>query len=134
LYYEDDFLASAVVENGVAKFNFPAVVNLDTIFVTATKQNMQPYYGIVEVVNGIPFSVNDLAKYNIAVYPNPVTSFVRIADKENKVTLTELFDMNGRLLLQTEETQIDMSQLSSGIYQLRLHTKEAVLTTSVRKQ
>jgi gingipain R len=134
LYYEDDFLASAVVENGVAKFNFPAVVNLDTIFVTATKQNMQPYYGIVEVVNGIPFSVNDLAKYNIAVYPNPVTSFVRIADKENRVRNAELFDMNGRLLLQTEETQIDMSQLSSGIYQLRLHTKEAVLTTSVRKQ
>ena len=40
-------------------------------------------------------------------------------------------DMNGRLLFSTYENEIDLSQLSQGIYILRVENKEGVV--AIRK-
>ena len=134
LYYEDDFLASAVVQNGKATFIFPAVLNLDTIFVTGTKQNFQSYSGIVEVTNETPFSVNDLAKYNIQVYPNPATDIILIEDKNNVIQYIELFDLNGRKITSTQDNKISVMSLPSGLYQLKIHTKDKAISVKITKQ
>ncbi len=134
LYYQGDFLASAVVKNGLAEFTFPAILNIDTIFVTGTKQNFQPYYGIVEVTNETPFSVHDLSKYNIKVYPNPATDMIYIEDQDNTVKRIELFDLNGRKLISSEERMISVANLPAATYQLRVYLKNRSIPVTITKQ
>lgn len=134
LYYQNDFLASAVVKNGVAEFTFPAVLVLDTIDVTATKQNFQPYYGIVEVTNETPFSINDLEKFNIQVFPNPTTDIIIIQDRDKHVKSAELFDFNGRKIIVSSDKNISLKNLPSGLYQLYLHTDAKVLSVKITKR
>ena len=134
LYYENNFLAAGVVENGKAKFEFPAVLNLDTIFVTATKQNFQPYYGIVEVVNGKPFGIEDLAKFGVSIYPNPTSNQLFIYAEQQIVQRVELYDLNGKRVLRSDESQLDLSLLSSGIYQLSIYTKKGVFSVKIGKK
>lgn len=134
LYYQNDFLASAVVQNGKAIFEFPAVLNLDTIFVTATKQNFKPYLGIVEVTNGMPFGIDDLARHNIQVYPNPTSGTLVIKDQDHKVKSIRIVDLSGKILLRTNNKQVDMSKLAGGVYHIILRTKDdKEITTRVSK-
>lgn len=133
LYYQGDFLASAVVQNGKAVFNFPAVQNLDTIFVTATKQNFMPYYGKVAVVNAAPFGVEDLALENIQIYPNPATDILNIKDVEQKVERVEILDISGKTILTTTNKNVPVGHLPIGIYQLRLSLKNKVIVSKFSK-
>jgi len=134
LYYEDEFLASGVVENGKALFNFPAVLNLDTIFVTATKQNFQPYYGMVEITISTPFSVSELSKQGITVYPNPTANLLQLKDELNIIQSVELFDLSGRKLIHTESKQLNLNGFPNGIYQLNIQTEEGLFTVKVSKK
>ncbi len=134
LYYEDKFLASGLVKNGKAEFSFPAVLNLDTIFVTATKQNFSPYNGMVEVTNQTPFGLDDLAKEGITIYPNPTSDYFTINDRQNKVERLELFDLNGRRVIRTEFLQLNVSQLPTGLYQLKVYTKDETFSVKLSKK
>jgi hypothetical protein len=76
-------------------------------------------------------------KIDIAVYPNPTTDFVNINMKgfefENELRSYQLYDFQGRLLKQNtieeNETQINLSNLSSSIYILRVYANKKVLKT-----
>ena len=107
---------------------------MDTILVTATKQNFLPYSGNVEVVIGTPFGLEDLAKENIKIFPNPAIDYLNISDADNKIKSVELIDINGKILLSTEEKNINVSLLASGIYTIRLALKDKVITTKFSKQ
>ncbi len=134
LYYQGEFLSSAIAQGGVANFTFPAVNNLDSIFITATKQNFVPYSGYVEVVTGQAFGIDDLLKENIQLYPNPSADMLYIKDPENKVTKLNVLDMHGRIIKISNSSQVNVSSLASGTYQLKLFLKDKVLTTPFNKK
>jgi len=52
---------------------------------------------------------------NISVYPNPAKDQVNIKSNKN-ISKIELIDLNGRVLIQTQERQINLSQIENGIY------------------
>ncbi len=134
LYYQGDFLASAVVENGKAVFNFPNITTLDTIEVTGTKQNFTPYYGQVAVINGRPFSVSDLEENNISVYPNPTDGLLRIEDRDQKIDRLVMYNLAGKIVFETTKSEINMSEWASGVYQLIIYTlDDQQLKTRVSK-
>jgi hypothetical protein len=58
---------------------------------------------------------------SILVYPNPTAD--RIYIKIEKTFNAELFDLTGRKIQQTNQKQLDMSSLSSGVYILNLTTE-----------
>ena len=64
---------------------------------------------------------------NVNVYPNPTNDKIYISNlKENNVTL-KVFDISGKEVIYkkvSNEEQIDMSQLSKGIYQFSFEGKE----------
>ncbi len=76
---------------------------------------------------------NDENSINVNLYPNPTHSVVNIfSDNIQKVTV---FNMFGQMVLDTEvngnQTTIDMSSFSAGIYMVRIATAEGVATRNV---
>lgn len=73
----------------------------------------------------------------IFVFPNPTTDYVTLnmegLENENEPQSYQLYDLQGRLLIQNTikqtETQINLSQLNSSIYLLQVYSNNKVLKT-----
>jgi len=61
-------------------------------------------------------------KASVLVYPNPTVDVVHI-DSKNLKSAT-LYDMNGKKLLESNKTEISVSQLPKGVYVLRIVTSD----------
>lgn len=60
----------------------------------------------------------------IQLYPNPVSGYLNIKCKKETTFTTSIYDMNGRLLIQANETPtIDLSELKNGIYLVKVATE-----------
>ena len=72
-------------------------------------------------------SSHDYSK-TVAIYPNPTSSIINI---EQDFTTAKVYDISGRELLKSTSKTIDLSELPSSIYLLRLYDKSnKVLGTS----
>ena len=72
-------------------------------------------------VSGSMTSVEDVQPSNIVVYPNPTQDVLMIQGIEAQPL--RVYDLQGRMLLQQEGTQIGVSQLSEGTYLLQIGTQ-----------
>lgn len=72
-------------------------------------------------VSGSMTSVEDVQPSNIVVYPNPTQDVLMIQGIEAQAL--RVYDLQGRMLLQQEGTQIGVSQLSEGTYLLQIGTQ-----------
>ena len=72
-------------------------------------------------------SVNELTNENFIVYPNPTTE--RITIQSNNVNNVSLMDEFGRVVLTSKSNTIDVSNLSNGVYILRINntTKKIII-------
>ena len=76
-------------------------------------------------------------KTEISIYPNPTTDFVNINmegyELENGLRSYQLYDFQGRLLkentIDQNETQVNLSDLSSSIYLLQVYVDNKALKT-----
>jgi hypothetical protein len=59
---------------------------------------------------GLEDRVNDAS----LLYPNPVTDLLNIHTQED--VLVSVYDMSGKLRIKTQDTQVDVTSLKSGIY------------------
>jgi len=55
---------------------------------------------------------------NLRLYPNPVTDMLHI--QGNIPLKSQLLDLEGRLLLETKENKLDLSNYSDGVYLLKV--------------
>lgn len=70
---------------------------------------------------------------NIAIYPNPVRDMLTV-NGEN-VKNVEIIDVNGRVVLNSNRAgQIDMSELSDGVYMVRVMSENGVSTKKIVKK
>lgn len=77
-----------------------------------------------------PTSVNTIhAENSFAVFPNPAMDRVTISSTE-PIAQTMLYNLNGQLVLQTGETEINVSALSAGIYIIHAQTSSGQLLTA----
>ena len=76
------------------------------------------------------WGVSENKKLNVKVYPNPAESLVNVTAEG--LRNVELIDMMGRIISRNESsettTTIDLSNLTSGIYLLRITTENGVAT------
>lgn len=59
-------------------------------------------------------------KSDILIYPNPTADVVHINDKNLKVVA--LYDLNGRKLMESNKTEMNVSQLPKGVYVIKIVT------------
>ncbi|HAD33888.1 MAG TPA: hypothetical protein DCF44_05245 [Chitinophagaceae bacterium] len=138
LYYRGKFLASKEITSSLAIFTgLPAFNTIgDTVWITGTKQNYTPYSGYAVVINA-PTSVIDFEENLMQIYPNPAHDYLQIRLPENiSIHQTQLMDLTGRLVIQqnNDATQLDLSAIPAGVYQLLVHTKEGKFSRKVVRQ
>lgn len=82
----------------------------------------------VKIQNLENLAVTDLSKNEIKIYPNPVKDLLKIASKEN-IESVEIFDINGKQVLKTQfGTSLDVKNLTSGLYIIKIKTQNETLT------
>ncbi len=86
---------------GVTNLDFNASLQVWLFF---RKYKLNQFVGINEMKND----------YNINLYPNPCTSLVNI--EGGQVENIIIKDLNGRVVIETNKKQIDVSSLAKGIY------------------
>ena len=86
-----------------------------------------------------PLSTSDFFKNNISVSPNPAKDFINISNRNNIVLNSAVItDVNGRVvsevdLKSTPNNQINISELTAGVYFLKITTDQGVGTTKIIK-
>lgn len=74
----------------------------------------------------------------LELFPNPTTGWLQWHWKGELPVSVRLFDIQGRLIMQhlikEEQTSLDIAELPSGAYWMRIHAKEGLLNTKVIKQ
>lgn len=139
LYYEGKFLANSKVSGGIAAFTFPAILNLDTVFITATRQNYTPYMGFTKVVD-FPANVNDIeAQKLLSVYPNPADEYTNISLKNGgKIDEVILFDISGKTVFaqntNTSNYTLNTKSLVKGTYLLFVKTGEKTISYKLTRE
>ena len=88
---------------------------------SALSQSYKPVWGTCPTA-----SVDDHNQLDIKFYPNPTTSIINI---EQDFTTTKVYDISGRVVLKSTSKTIDLSELPSNIYLLRLYDNNRVLGT-----
>ncbi len=74
-----------------------------------------------------------------SISPNPANDFVNIANSENiKVSSVKITDLNGRVVKQNNfdsvsDIQVNVSDLSSGIYMMNINSSEGAVTKKIIK-
>ena len=64
-------------------------------------------------------SSTDLIEELVTIFPNPVSNILNVETAGNLLS-TEIYNLNGQLLLKSNDNKIDVSQLSSGLLILRI--------------
>ena len=66
-----------------------------------------------------PTSTNEVDEFSCQIYPNPTSRLLYI-EVENQIEEIKLFNLNGNLVKATNELEIDLMDLSDGIYILQI--------------
>jgi hypothetical protein len=99
-------------------YNFPIVTNNYT----------------TTVQNTLGLQENDFIN-NISVYPNPVKNILNFKTEHN-ISKVEVYDITGRILSSNSvsENKIDLSNLKTGNYILKLYTEKGIMNTKIIKE
>ena len=119
---EIDFIAATAPANTVAGVNL-----FDNYEAKAT--NADNLLTVVETV---------AVDSNISVFPNPATNLINVANGNSKITGVTLTDLNGRIVKQNafdnlSDVQIDISDLSVGMYMMEITSDEGIATKKIIK-
>ena len=84
-------------------------------------------------VGGSTTGIEGAEDANVAIFPNPVFNMLNI--EGNNVKSVEIIDMNGRVVINNNRAgQIDMSELSEGVYMVRVMSETGVSTKKIVKK
>ena len=87
-------------------------------------------YFLLETSNGL---LNAVGSTQILAYPNPFGSLLNVEIKQPSLVNIFLIDLQGRVLLQTNEPTIDARDIPNGVYFLKVETTQGVYLQKVVK-
>ena len=91
-------------------------------------------------VSEVPLKINDFLANQFSVSPNPSSNFVNVTNSINAiVTSIEISDMNGRIvksekIANLSDFKISISELSHGIYTLKINADKGSLVKRIIKE
>lgn len=122
-------LADSISNNGVNRDRIWEVFAARGLGASALQGSSDDRFDQTEAFDvPAPLSVNDVLANQIKVFPNPSTGLITLSSLEVLTDLSvSVVDLNGRVLLQTEEKSIsvlklNLNFLSNGVYLLNINT------------
>ena len=76
-------------------------------------------------------------RIELSIYPNPTSNLLHIEANQTDISRIEIFDIQGKQVMQVSATnlsEIDVSQLTNGMYFLKVRTSEGELTKKFVKK
>jgi hypothetical protein len=111
--------------------DFPETFQYELFFVAEECGNMLKRAQIIT-------SLNDFAQQEILIYPNPVKDEITIQLNKIQPIRIEISNLHGKIMYQSEETgishKVNLISFSSGIYFVRVKSKDFAVTQKVLKQ
>ena len=103
--------------------SYNGTVNETNNTVNYTFSEAVSFKAVTASAAGATLTIEDLSPTtsSIHVYPNPTANRVYI--QAENITKAELFDLMGRKVMETNQDQIDISNMSSGSYILQVTTQ-----------
>ena len=103
--------------------SYPGTVDQTNNMVSYTFTDAVSFKAVTASAAGATLTIEDLspADNSIYVYPNPTAN--RIFIQADNISKAELFDLMGRKVMETNQDQIDISNISSGSYILQVTTQ-----------
>ncbi len=122
-----------VISNSSERLGVWALPNADNSFTTPAPAT--------QTITILPVGVIDIEKSGVEavkVYPNPFESTITLESAEQTIDKVVVYDANGRLVhqesIQSLVKNIDLSNLSSGVYILNIVTEKETLNKRVIKK
>ncbi len=76
--------------------------------------------------NQMVLPISDLSMEKIVLYPNPSTTLIQLKNIENyTIKSIDLYSSNGQLILTSTNTIINVADISSGIYYVKVKTSDS---------
>jgi len=99
-------------------------VNMDNNTVSYTFSEAVSFKAVTASANGTSLAIEDInpTRSSIFVYPNPTAD--RIYIQAEKILQAELFDLLGRKVKATNQNQINLSNMASGTFILKVTTEK----------
>ena len=114
--------------------SYSGIVNETNNTISYTFDTPVSFKAVTASATGATLTIEDInpAGSSILVYPNPTADRIYIqTDTDSKA---ELFDLMGRRVRSTNQSQIDMSSLSRGNYILQVKTQNKTQSFKIIKQ
>ncbi|WDF46354.1 choice-of-anchor J domain-containing protein [Chryseobacterium sp. KACC 21268] len=87
----------------------------------------------IQVLETETLAVSDFDKSNLQVYPNPSSDFIKIKGVDN-IQKIRLYDVSGKMVLETQSTEADIRRLPAGQYILNVHSGSEIISKKVIKK
>ncbi len=110
------------------------IVNLDF---NPSQISFDPELWLVSKYNTVSMGIEGFSPdASISVVPNPASDYIRIESPEHAFNLIKIFDMNGKLVLETgqfnsETISLDVSHLNPGSYMLLTEGESFCYSTAI---
>jgi hypothetical protein len=85
----------------------------------------------------LPVGIKENKKDKISVFPNPFDNSIQIAIEEMNIYHVQVLDINSRVLIEkndlSNQSEIDLLDLNSGIYFLKIYIDEELIIYKIQK-
>lgn len=88
--------------------------------------------GLDGVTYSDPVSIENASNIEMSIYPNPASDYVMV--NAEGVREINVLDLNGRVLSTTTQSKVDLSNLSAGVYFVRVITDNGTATEKIVKE
>ena len=90
----------------------------------ATSNGLYVDFNIHVIINVVPDGIEDNDIVTISVYPNPAHDYIRVETMcTSSVQRIDLYDVTGQKILSSTEMEINVSELSEGVYFVTVFTE-----------
>jgi ligand-binding sensor domain-containing protein len=102
--------------------------------ITVSSQNNEDQI-VVIIQKAVWTGIKPMSNTALSIYPNPAKTAFRITNLQGKAHIT-IFDINGKILIDKNivNSQVDLSQLSSGFYTIKIVENNKVTTLKFVKE
>jgi len=87
----------------------------------------------IEITESEDLGVSDLQKNLVNIYPNPATEFIKI-EGTNEVEKIRILDMQGRIVLETKNSEANIQALNPGVYVVNIYSENKVISRKLIKK
>lgn len=101
------------------------------VVIRAVSNGQSVSFNIQVTMEFVPDGVGENGA-EVAVYPNPVID--RLFVNAENLQMVEVFNQMGQLVFSSKEAEIDLQQLSEGVYLVRIVSGEGMITKRIVKQ